>query len=105
MLNGANTPVDLSTIQGASDINQSYNQYNNRSGLTQVGDTAKTFGQNLAQGSEVKKVEELIIYVPDIKTKFPDFIEEKWSLSDIQSFCEKIYFFSFLIFLSFYSLA
>lgn len=49
MLNGANTPVDLSAVQGASDINQSYNQYNNRSGLTQVGDTAKTFGQNLAQ--------------------------------------------------------
>lgn len=51
MLNGANTPVDLSTVQGASDINQSYNQYNNRSGLTQVGDTAKTFGQNVVQAA------------------------------------------------------
>ena len=51
-------------------------------------DEDEIIGQNLAQGSEVKKGEELIIYVPDIKTKFPDFIEEKWSLSDIQSFCD-----------------
>lgn len=51
-------------------------------------DEDEIIGQNLAQGSEVKKGEEFIIYVPDIKTKFPDFIEEKWSLSDIQSFCD-----------------
>ena len=51
-------------------------------------DEDEIIGQNLAQGSEVKKGEELIIYVPDIKTKFPDFIVEKWSLSDIQSFCD-----------------
>lgn len=52
-------------------------------------DEDEIIGQNLAQGSEVKKGEEFIIYVPDIKTKFPDFIAEKWSLSDIQSFCDK----------------
>ena len=51
-------------------------------------DEDEIIGQNLAQGSEVKKGEEFIIYVPDIKTEFPDFIEEKWSLSDIQSFCD-----------------
>ena len=51
-------------------------------------DEDEIIGQNLAQGSEVKKGEEFIIYVPDIKTKFPDFIEEKWSLSDIQTFCD-----------------
>ena len=36
----------------------------------------------------LKKGEEFIIYIPDIKTKYPDFIAEKWSLSDIQSFCD-----------------
>ncbi len=52
-------------------------------------DEDEIIGQNLAQGSEVKKGESLILYVPDIKTKFPDFIEEKWSVADITSFCEK----------------
>jgi serine/threonine-protein kinase len=51
-------------------------------------DEDEIIGQNLAQGSEVKKGEEFIIYIPDIKTKYPDFIAEKWSLSDIQSFCD-----------------
>ena len=35
------------------------------------------------------KRETLILYVPDIKTKFPDFVEEKWTLSDIEAFCDK----------------
>ena len=52
-------------------------------------DEDEIIGQNLAQGSEVKKGEEFIIYIPDIKTKFPDFIEEKWSLNDIKTFCDK----------------
>ena len=51
-------------------------------------DEDEIIGQNLAQGSEVKKGEEFIIYVPDIKTKYPDFIAEKWSLNDIKSFCD-----------------
>lgn len=52
-------------------------------------DEDEIIGQNLAQGSEVKKGEEFIIYTPDIKTKFPDFVEEKWSLNDLKSFCDK----------------
>ena len=51
-------------------------------------DEDEIIGQNLAKGSEVKKGEEFIIYVPDIKTKYPDFIAEKWSISDIKSFCD-----------------
>ena len=52
-------------------------------------DEDEIIGQSLAQGSEIKKGETLILYVPDIKTNFPDFVEEKWNLNDIKSFCDK----------------
>ena len=52
-------------------------------------DEDEIIGQNLAQGSEVKKGDTLILYVPDITSKFPDFVEEKWTLNDVKSFCDE----------------
>ncbi len=52
-------------------------------------DEDEIIGQSLAKGSEVKKGDSLILYVPNIAENFPDFVGEKWSLQDIQTFCDK----------------
>ena len=38
---------------------------------------------------EVKKGDSLVLYVPNIVEKIPDMVEEKWSLSDVEAFCNK----------------
>lgn len=52
-------------------------------------DEDEIIGQSLAKGSEVKKGDTLILYVPKIIEVYPDFIGEKWSVQDIQTFCDK----------------
>lgn len=52
-------------------------------------DEDEIIGQSLAKGSEVKKGDSLILYVPNITEEYPDFIGEKWSVADIQTFCDK----------------
>ncbi len=52
-------------------------------------DEDEIIGQSLAKGSEVKKGDSLILYVPKITENYPDFIKEKWSVQDIQTFCDK----------------
>ena len=46
-------------------------------------------GQSLAAGSEVKKGDTLILYIPNIVDTFPDMVSEKWTLDDAQVFCNK----------------
>ena len=46
-------------------------------------------GQSLAAGSEVKKGDTLILYIPNIVDTFPDMVSEKWTLDDAQAFCNK----------------
>lgn len=52
-------------------------------------DEDEIIGQSLAAGSEVKKGDSLILYTPNIIDEYPDFVGEKWSLSDIEEFCDK----------------
>ncbi len=52
-------------------------------------DEDEIIGQSLAAGSEVKKGDSLTLYVPNITENYPDFIGEKWSVADIQTFCDK----------------
>lgn len=52
-------------------------------------DDDEIIGQSLAGGSEVKKGDSLILYVPKIEENYPDFIGEKWSVADIQTFCDQ----------------
>ena len=46
-------------------------------------------GQSLAEGSEIKKGEELILYIPNIVDEFPNMRQEGWSLDDAEAFCKK----------------
>lgn len=52
-------------------------------------DEDEIIGQSLAAGSEVKEGDSLILYIPNIVEEYPDFVGEKWSLSDIEEFCDK----------------
>ena len=56
---------------------------------TKEYDDDEIIGQSLAAGSEVKKGDSLILYVPNIVEKIPDMVEEKWNLSDVEAFCNK----------------
>lgn len=40
-------------------------------------------------GTEVKKGDSIILYVPDIITEYPDFVADKWSYNDIEAFCNE----------------
>ncbi len=52
-------------------------------------DEQEIIGQSLAAGSEVKKGDSIILYIPDIVDTFPDMVSEGWSLEDAEAFCEK----------------
>lgn len=52
-------------------------------------DEDEIIGQSLAKGSEVKKGDSLILYTPNIVEEYPDFVGEKWTLTEIEEFCDK----------------
>ena len=45
--------------------------------------------QSVEKGSELKAGDEIILYIPDIYEKYPNFVEEKWSVDGIKAFCEE----------------
>ena len=52
-------------------------------------DDDEIISQSLEAGSEVKKGDKLTLYTPNIVDKIPDMVEEGWSLSDVEAFCNK----------------
>ena len=52
-------------------------------------DSQLIIDQSVKPGEEVKAGDKIILYIPDIYDKYPDFVNEEWSLSDIEVFCEK----------------
>lgn len=58
-------------------------------------DESKKYGddeiidQNLAEGTELKRGEVLILYVPTNEEEFPDFVGEGYSLDDVKAFCDE----------------
>lgn len=52
-------------------------------------DEQEIIGQSLAAGSEVKKGDSIILYIPNIVDSFPDMASEGWSLDDAEAFCSK----------------
>ena len=52
-------------------------------------DEQEIIGQSLAVGSEVKKGDEIILYIPNIVDTFPDMNAEGWSVDDAEAFCSK----------------
>ena len=56
---------------------------------TKEYDDNEVIDQSLAKGSEVKKGDKLILYVPKNDATFPDFAEEGYSKDDVEAFCSK----------------
>ena len=52
-------------------------------------DDDEIIGQSLAEGSELKKGDSLILYIPKNDAVFPDFAEEGYSKDDVAAFCDK----------------
>ena len=52
-------------------------------------DDNEIIGQSLAEGSEVKKGDALILYIPKNDAVFPDFASEGYSKDDVSAFCDK----------------
>lgn len=59
------------------------------SDMSKEYDDDEIIGQSLAAESEVKKGDSLVLYTPNIVEKIPDMVEEKWSLSDVEAFCNR----------------
>lgn len=45
--------------------------------------------QSVKAGTSVKAGDKIILYIPNIYEEYPDFVNEEWSVSDIEAFCEK----------------
>ena len=52
-------------------------------------DDDEIIGQSLESGSKVKKGDSITLYTPNIVDEFPDMAGEGWSLSDVETFCNK----------------
>lgn len=46
-------------------------------------------GQSPAAGEVVTEGDTVTLYIPDIQTEYPDFVNDGWSLNDIEAFCNK----------------
>ena len=51
-------------------------------------DEQEIIGQSLGAGSEVKKGDSIILYIPNIVDTFPNMTTEGWSLADAEAFCD-----------------
>lgn len=52
-------------------------------------DEQEIIGQSLAKGSEVKKGDSIILYIPNLVETFPDMVQEGYSFDDATAFCKK----------------
>ena len=43
--------------------------------------------QSPEEGTVLTKGEKVIIYIPDIYDRYPDFVEEKWTVEEVEDFC------------------
>ena len=57
--------------------------------ITDDTDEQAIIEQSLEVGTEVRKGDEITLYIPDIYEEYPDFVGENWLVSDVEEFCEK----------------
>ena len=57
--------------------------------LTDDMDEQAIIDQSIKAGTEVKKGDDITLYIPDVYEEYPDFVGEDWTVEDIQAFCEK----------------
>ena len=52
-------------------------------------DKQEIIKQSLEVGTKVSKGEKIILYIPNVVDEYPNFVEEAWSLEEIQNFCDE----------------
>lgn len=45
--------------------------------------------QSLKAGEKVKEGDSITLYIPDIVVEYPDFVAEKWSVTEVEEFCSE----------------
>ncbi len=46
-------------------------------------------GQSVEKGTKLREGDQLILYIPNIYDVYPDMVEEKWTLNDVEIFAEE----------------
>ena len=54
-----------------------------------VGKENIIIGQSVEIGTKLVKGDNIILYIPNISTVYPDFVKDKWTINDIKKFCEE----------------
>ena len=54
-----------------------------------VGKENNIIGQSVEKGTKLVKGDNIILYIPNISTVYPDFVNDKWTINDIKKFCEE----------------
>ena len=54
-----------------------------------VGKENNIIGQSVEKGTKLVKGDNIILYIPNISTVYPDFVKDKWTINDIKKFCEE----------------
>ena len=49
----------------------------------------KIMDQSVKVGEQLKAGDSITLYIPDIQETYPDFVEEAWSVEDVQTFCDE----------------
>lgn len=57
--------------------------------ITEETDTQAIVDQSIKAGTEVKKGDDITLYIPDVYEEYPDFVGEEWTVDDVKDFCEK----------------
>ena len=57
--------------------------------ITDETDEQAILDQSIQAGTEVKKGDDIILYIPEVYEEYPDFVGEEWIVSDIEEFCNK----------------
>lgn len=52
-------------------------------------DEKKVIEQSVKAGTEMKAGDKIILYIPDVYEKYPDFVNENWTKEGIEEFAEK----------------
>lgn len=57
--------------------------------ITEQTDEQAIIDQSIKAGTEVKKGDDITLYIPEVYEEYPDFVGEEWTIEDVQAFCDK----------------
>ena len=52
-------------------------------------DKQEIIKQDLSVGTKVSKGSKIILYIPNVVDEYPNFVDEQWTIEEIQNFCDE----------------